>query len=69
MCYQILQRYCKRLKYMYTIQNEKNSTNLLPKNSTTMINNLLYPAHNTKTFNSRIMFQFLENVIGTKKKR
>lgn len=53
---------------MYTIQNEKNSTNLLPKNSTTMINNLLYPAHNTKTFNSRIMFQFLENVIGTKKK-
>lgn len=54
---------------MYTIQNEKNSTNLLPKNSTTMINNLLYPAHNTKTFNSRIMFQFLENVIGTKKKR
>lgn len=33
-----------------------------------MINNLLYPAHNTKTFNSRIMFQFLENVIGTKKK-
>lgn len=35
---------------------------------TTMINNLLYPAHNTKTFNSRIMFQFLDYVIGTKKR-
>lgn len=35
---------------------------------TTMISSLLYPAHNIKTFNFRIMFQFLDYVIGTKKK-